>query len=261
MHLLRDDHAGLSRVLREIDAQQSALGSTPEAARAVLAEAVRYLLVFQHSIHHPREDLLFARIREREPGLYRNMRRLVREHRVGQERAEALAWALSRATADQLRGKLGVRLSRQLKDYVEKTRAHMRREEAVFYSGSERVLRPSDWAALMAGPMARDPAGDLHRLAARYPRLAASLARPERTVTGSREQDSQSHDRQGIRRRTERVAELFGEALHDAADLARLGLADLRQVRSPLGLARASVEMGARGVGYAAKLAALPFRR
>ena len=151
MRLLRDDHAGLSRVLREIDAQQSMLRSSPETARPVLGEAMRYLLVYQHSVHHPREDRLFARIRGREPGLYRNMRSLVREHRTGQQQAEALAGELSRATLAQLRGRTGERLAKQLQAYVRHTRAHMRREEAVFYTGSERVLRASDWAALMEG--------------------------------------------------------------------------------------------------------------
>lgn len=261
MKLLRDDHAGLSRVLREIDAQQSALGSSPETARAVLMEAVRYLLVYQHSVHHPREDLLFSRMRDREPLLYRSMHRLLMEHRIGQERAETLAHELARATPAQLRGKAGVRLSRQLQDYVHRTRQHMRREEAVFYAGSARVLKASDWAAIMSGPMPRDPAGDLHRLAARYPRLAARLAQPERVVTGSGEREARPQDRPGIRQRAELVAELFGEVLHDTADLARRGISDLGKVRSPVGLARVSVGIGARGCGYAVKLAKLPFRR
>jgi hemerythrin-like domain-containing protein len=184
MGLLRDDHAGLSRVLREVDAQQSMLQSSPETARPVLAEAMRYLLVYQHSVHHPREDRLFARIRARESQLYRNMDRLVREHRVGQQRAETLAGEISRTTMAQLRGRAGQRLARQLELYVRHTREHMRREEAVFYTGSERVLRASDWAALMDGASQRDPALDLNRLATRYPRLAARLAEPERNVAG-----------------------------------------------------------------------------
>jgi len=261
MKLLRDDHAGLSRVLREIDAQQSALRSSPETARAVLMEAMRYLLVYQHSVHHPREDLLFSRMRDREPMLYRSMHQLLLEHRIGQERAESLARELAQAKPSQLRGKAGARLSRQLQDYVHRTRQHMRREEAVFYAGSARVLRASDWAAIMSGPVPRDPAGDLHRLAARYPRLAARLAQPERAVTGSGEREARPQDRPGIRQRAELVAELLGEVLHDTADLARLGIADLRKVRTPLGLARASVEISARSVSYAAKLASLPFRR
>jgi hemerythrin-like domain-containing protein len=261
MKLLRDDHAGLSRVLREIDAQQTALTTSPETARAVLAEAMRYILVYQHSVHHPREDQLFSRIRDREPMLYRNMRRLVMEHRIGQEKAEALARELARASASQLRGRVGARLARQLQDYVHSTREHMRREEAVFYTGSARVLRASDWAALTAGPKPRDPAGDLHRLATRYPRLAARLGQPERAVTGAGEHDARPHAGAGIWQRVEAVTEFCGKVLHETADIARHGMSDFGKVRSPLGFVRVSVEVAARSCQYAAQLAALPFRR
>jgi hemerythrin-like domain-containing protein len=217
MQLLREDHAGLSRVLREIDTQRSLLQTAPGAARPVLAEALRYLLVYQHSIHHPREDQLFDRVREREPRLYHNMHRLVREHRVGQEVAERLAGELSRTSLTQLRGTAGQRLAQQLHQYVQKTRDHMRREEAVFYTGSERVLRASDWAALLAGPVARDPARDPQRFAARYPRLAEHMSRPQRDVTGPSETASSNE----LRARAEEIAERCADLLHRALDIAR----------------------------------------
>jgi hemerythrin-like domain-containing protein len=217
MAQLRDDHAGLSRVLREVDAQQSRLQTSPESARPVIAEALRYLLIYQHSVHHPREDRLFARIRAREPGLYRNMERLVREHRIGQQRAEALAGEVSRTTMAQLRGRAGLRLAKQLQHYVAHTREHMKREEAVFYTGSERVLRASDWAALMEGAGQRDPALDLDRLAARYPRLAARLADPERNVTGLGESVGRE---KGVRHLAEHVIEACASLAHRSLDLA-----------------------------------------
>jgi len=261
MTRLRDDHAGLSRVLREIDAQQTALRSMPETARPVLVEAMRYILVYQHSVHHPREDLLFAKIRDREPSLYRNMHRLVMEHRIGQERAEALARDLAQATPAQLRGRAGLRISKQLHDYVRHTRSHMRREEAVFYTGAARVLKASDWATIASGPMPRDPAGNLIRLSDRYPKLAARLATPERMVAGHGEQSAQSQDRPDLRQRAEVVAELFGEALHETADFVRAGLTDLGGIRSPVGAVRASFSIGARSFRCASRLAGLPFRR
>jgi hemerythrin-like domain-containing protein len=217
MMLLREDHAGLSRVLREIDAQRSLLRAAPGAARPVLAEALRYLLVYQHSIHHPREDQLFARVRAREPRLYSNMRRLVHEHRVGHEVAERLAGELSRATLTQLQGRVGERFANQLHQYVQKTRDHMRREEAVFYTGSERVLRASDWTALMAGPTPRDPARDPQRFAARYPRLAEQMSRPQRQVTVSGETATSGYLRTSVEQFVDRWAAL----LHEALDLAR----------------------------------------
>jgi hemerythrin-like domain-containing protein len=214
MQSLREDHAGLSRVLREIDAQQSLLQSAPGAARPVLAEALRYLLVYQHSIHHPREDRLFARVRMREPRLYHNMGRLVREHRIGQDVAERLAGELSRASLTQLRGKTGQQLARRLHQYVQHTRDHMRREEAVFYTGSERVLRASDWKALLAGPTPRDPAADPQRFAARYPRLVEQMSRPQRAVVGPRETPAST----GLTARLEQAAECCGALLHQAID-------------------------------------------
>jgi hemerythrin-like domain-containing protein len=227
MQLLRSDHAGLSRVLREIDLQQSRLQSSPESARPVLSEAMRYLLVYQHSVHHPREDRLFARIRAREPGLYRNMSRLVREHRTGQQRAEALAGELARATFAQLRGKRGQQLAKQLQQYVQHTREHMKREEAVFYTGSERVLRPADWSALMEGSQQRDPAGDLQRLASRYPRLAERMLQPERHVSETGATNVRQRDL--FRRGAERVVEFYARLAHEAIDLARLVIRPFRR--------------------------------
>jgi hemerythrin-like domain-containing protein len=259
MRLLRDDHAGLSRVLREIDAQQSLLQSSPETARPVLGEAMRYLLVYQHSVHHPREDRLFARIRGREPGLYRNMSSLVREHRTGQQQAEALAGDLSRATLAQLRGRTGERLAKQLQAYVRHTRAHMRREEAVFYSGSERVLRASDWAVLMEGAEQRDPAGDLARLAARYPRLAARLSQPERQVSGPGETRGRACDR--VQHFLEQIVETYGMLAQETIEVARSNLADLRGVRTPLALLRTAGSIRTRSARLAARVVTQPFRR
>jgi hemerythrin-like domain-containing protein len=258
MRLLREDHAGLSRVLREIDAQQTMLQSSPESARPVLNEAMRYLLVYQHSVHHPREDRLFARIRAREPGFYRNMSRLVREHRSGQQRTEQLAGEISHATLDQLRGKTGLRLAKQLQQYVRHTRAHMRREEAVFYTGTERVLRASDWAALMDGTEQKDPAGDLHRLAARYPRLAARLSQPERHVTGPGE----TLDRgRSLKHRVEWVIERGAGLAHEALDVTKANFEELRSVRTPLALVRTARSVGARSNRFAVSVVMRPFRR
>jgi hemerythrin-like domain-containing protein len=258
MRALRDDHAGLSRVLREIDAQQTVLQSSPQSARPVLVEAMRYLLIYQHSVHHPREDLLFSRIRAREPGLYRNMNRLVREHRSGQQRTEELAGELSRATLEQLRGRTGLRLARQLHQYVRHTRAHMRREEAVFYAGSERVLRDPDWAVLMQGAEQKDPAGDLHRLAARYPRLAARLAHPERHVVGRGETMERGL---GLKHRVEWVIERCSGLAHETVDFAKANVDELRSARTPLALLRTAGAVGARSNRFVLSVVTRPFRR
>ena len=85
----------------------------------------------------------------------------------------------------------------------------------MFYSGAERVLTASDWAALAGGPAPRDPAGDLRRLQSRYPRLAARLAAPERQVAGPPGTVAAAPER--LRLVIEQLAEACGTALRETA--------------------------------------------
>jgi hemerythrin-like domain-containing protein len=241
MQTLRVDHGRLSRVLREIDVQQARLQATPESARPVLAEAMRYLLHYQHAFHHPREDRLFERISARAPQFGRDMRVLIREHRGGLRQAEKLMADLAHASPALLRGRSGARLARRLAEYVAHTRNHMRSEEAVFYAQSERVLEDADWATLLAETTPDDPMGKQALLAKEYPHLAAQLFQPVSDVGGQ-------------------LFELYGELIQDGVDVARSNLANLHSVRSPWGLVRAAGPVGARSCRFVVRCLADPPR-
>jgi len=250
MRRLRTDHSGLSRVLREIDTQQAMLRSHPGSARPVLAEAMRYLLQYQHGIHHPREDRLFARIQEREPQLYRDMQRLTRQHRAGQRHAEQLAADLHAFDRAQLRGGKGARLARQLRNYVRLTRAHMRREEAVFYARAENALHAADWRKLAAGDTASDPMLDPRRLATRYPLLSKRFAQPVREVGGPGPFAARANIGEAVWHGLEQLVEISGELAHDALELARANLDSVRAIRSPADIVRAARPIHARTLHF-----------
>ena len=122
--------------------------------------------------------------------------------------------------------------------YVRHTRNHMRREEALFYARSERVLKDADWQALATGESMSDPMTDLRRLAAEYPLLAASLARPVREIGGADDADRSSQPVHALRHGLEQLVEIYGELLHDALELAWSNFDSLRGIRSPSGLMR-----------------------
>lgn len=257
---LRTDHAGLSRLLREIDTQQSLLRADPKAARPLLVEALRYLLQYQHAFHHQREDLLFARIQKRTPRLTREIQRLGRQHRIAHRRAERLAAGLGYATMGQLSGRQGAKLAQDLQDYVRHTRNHMRREEALFYARSERVLKDADWQALATGESMSDPMTDLRRLAAEYPLLAASLARPVREIGGADDADRSSQPVHALRHGLEQLVEIYGELLHDALELAWSNFDSLRGIRSPSGLMRVVRPVYSRNRRFAGRCVTQPAR-
>lgn len=258
MRALRLDHAGLSRVLREIDTQAERLTSEPEETGPLLAEAMRYLLRYHHAFHHPREDRLFARIRARDPELDATLAGLSDEHEVGEAEAERLAHDLDAATLKQLRGRVGRRLADRVNEYVRHTRAHMRHEEAVFYARAEAALDASDWCQIIRsdhGP--QDPLADLAEMGNSYPRLAASLGLPV-THLGLMEAGEALSDE--LEQQMLSLTDLYGGLLHDALDLGRSNVNRLLAVRSPRGLIGAVSEITRANLDFAGRCLLSPPR-
>ncbi|TVS12506.1 MAG: hypothetical protein EA419_04790 [Wenzhouxiangella sp.] len=258
MQSLRLDHAGLSRVLREIDTQVGLLARQPDQARSVLVEALDYLLHYHHTFHHPREDRLFARIRARDTELDETLRDLTHEHEAGERQTGELAAELAALSTRQLRGQRGQRLADQVNAYVRHTRLHMRNEEAVFYRRAERVLEPEDWSAIIAADDGSlDPMTDLALMAARYPRLAENLGLPVKHL-GLVERTQPISDE--LRLQMLALTDLYGGLLHEALELARGNVDQLLAVRSPSGLVRAVGDISSNNLRFAGQCLTRPPR-
>jgi len=258
MQALRRDHAGLSRVLREIDTQAARLADEPARSRPVLIDALRYLLRYHHAFHHPREDRLFGRIRSRDAALDETLKSLSDEHEMGERQAGELAGALERTTLRGLRGRPGLRLAEQIVAYVRHTRIHMRNEEAVFYVRAERVLDQQDWTDVIAADDgSQDPITDLACMSEDYPHLAEKLGLAvhhlglvERTGPLSEE----------LRLQLLALTDVYGGLAYDALALGRDHLDRLLAVRGPSSLVRAAGEISSANLRFAGQCLVRPPR-
>ena len=257
MRTLRLDHSRLSRVFREMDVQQAVLQSNAEEARAVLLEAMDYLLQYQDACHHAREDHLFARIALRLPRFEKDMQTLMREHANGQLHDTQIARDLADSNPRLLQGPRGRQLARRLRDHVAHARAHIRREEEVFYAHAEDELASADWADLIRQASMDDPLGQPEQMRKAYPLLADRLSMPVTEVTG--EGDKPSHKVSSAGRRVkaaarisfERAIEASGRLTMDAIELARTNAKSLQQARTPLELMVAGQQIGVRNGRFA----------
>jgi len=262
MARLRLDHARLSRVLREIEVQRTRLGAEPKAARAVLGEALHYLVEYLHGHHHPREDLLFARLAPLRADLGDELRELASDHDTGGARARQLARALTRLAVSGARA--AERFARELQAYVDETRDHMRREErAIFYAGVEPWLSDEVWQELTDQALPEDPLGDARHLRSQYPHLARALAEPVRDVSsGTRAAPDarEPHERslEALRDGADELVEAYGELLHEGFEVLRANVATLWGAPSPLGAVGALPEVSRRSYQFAARCIALP---
>ena len=170
---LRDDHRNLNKLLDVLDQQIAVFerGESPDY------EAVTQILDYAHDYadryHHPKEDLIYARLRDRKPEKAGAMHDLAADHAELADQTRRFA-ELMRAIAEG-REMSRVRVLEIAKSYLAAHRRHLEMEEAWVFPDAETQLTAADWAeieqAALSGPDPLfGPNADSH-----YDRLRALL--------------------------------------------------------------------------------------
>ena len=167
---LREDHAKFSRVLSMIGRDARRLIDEPEAVAPKFEEAVDYIVNFQNVYHHPREEVMFAKLAEVDPSLRPTAKKLAGEHgavdRVGKSIQALLKHSSSEVTSKESR----LRLAEKLERFAKEMRSHIRREEELLYSRVWDEFDDSDWQDITDNVPPVDPLGKSQ--SRRYPLLA-----------------------------------------------------------------------------------------
>ena len=138
--LLRLEHRQFSRVLDVLEYLIDRRVRDGYVDDELLDQVFAYFLGYPHCCHHPKEDLVYARLRERDPSLAERVGDLLGEH-------ERLA-GLTRSVANRVRKsreQLDPGLVDSLREFVVVTRRHMEIEEREIFPPMEKVLTQEDW--------------------------------------------------------------------------------------------------------------------
>jgi hemerythrin-like domain-containing protein len=171
---LREDHARFSRVLSMIGRDARRLVDEPEAVLPLFAEAVDYVVSFQNVYHHPREEIMFAKIAEKSESLATAASNLSREHQATADAGKELLSLMERASRGPSAGPDRERLARTLERFARSMRGHIAQEEEIFYSQAWTEMTPQDWEGLAGSAAAIDPLDGTED--GRYPLLAEYVA-------------------------------------------------------------------------------------
>ncbi|HKI65321.1 MAG TPA: hemerythrin domain-containing protein [Burkholderiales bacterium] len=152
---LQKEHAGFAKLLDLLEAQIGLFHHGEQPDYDLMLDIFYYMTHYPDRFHHPKEDLAFARLAERDPEIRAKVEELARQHQV---------IALSGARfLDNLDAALaGAMLSRQsvevpAREYVTFYRAHMTFEERELFPIARAKLADEDWAEINA---AMDPGED-----------------------------------------------------------------------------------------------------
>jgi len=170
---LRQDHCNLGQLLAVIERQLDCFdrGETPDYD--ILLGVLDYCLTYPDHYHHPKEDMVYTRLRQLDPARTESLDDLQAEHRTLAEVTRHFAKALRSVLQD-----LEVpreTFGQATREFLEKYRQHIGLEESVIFPAAEACLTAADWNAIEAELKARrDPLFD-DKGEARYAALRAEI--------------------------------------------------------------------------------------
>ena len=169
------DHMRFAWLLDFLQHQMTAFHDGRDPSYELMQDAVHYLQHFADRFHHPREDVAFARVAERDPDLKLTVNRLLQEHRVIKVAGDTLLNYLENILEDAVMQRATVEAAAAT--YLIYYRHHLATEEAQIMPLAEKLLTPDDWAAVAAAvPVGPDPLfGD--DIDARYHDLRMQIVR------------------------------------------------------------------------------------
>jgi len=142
------EHVNFSKLLNVLDGQLMLFhgGKTPDYE--LMLNIMFYMTHYSDVLHHPKEDLVFAKIREREKGVAATVDKLAAQH----ARLHSAGQELVRQLDDIVNGTISSReaVEAVARDYVDTLRSHMRLEEDEILPLADRLLTPRDWKAIHA---------------------------------------------------------------------------------------------------------------
>lgn len=136
--LLRLEHENLGQLLDLIDEQRQLTKAGGDLDLSLLETITEYFSGYPEKCHHPVEDLVFRRLKMRDPDAISKPDKLEAEH----AQIERLTAELAETIAS---GNDGPGLAEVLERFVNDYRMHMAMEEEHFFPAAAKALSEQDW--------------------------------------------------------------------------------------------------------------------
>ena len=156
LYVWHTDHIHFAQLLDILEAQVSAFHRGESPNYALMADVLYYMRNFSDRVHHPREDVAYARLAERDPNTRLVVNRLLQEHRVLATAGDELLSRINEAGGDVVIPRAS--LEAAAATYLVYYRHHLSTEERDVMPRAAQALTEQDWAAVDATvPASPDP--------------------------------------------------------------------------------------------------------
>lgn len=143
---LLEEHRNFEKLLHVLEQELEIFDRGESPDYEILQAIIDYFQDYPESYHHPKEDIVFEKLKLRDPAVARQIGDAEAEHQVETNRLRQFA----RAVEDVLAGRELLRQTFHavVRDFIEHQRQHMAKEERLLFPSAVKALRPEDWVEI-----------------------------------------------------------------------------------------------------------------
>jgi hemerythrin-like domain-containing protein len=140
------EHVNFARLLNLLEAELDLFHKGDSPNYELMLDIMFYMTHYPDVLHHPREDLAFAKIKKADKSAGPTVDKLAEQHEQLRKMGDALVGGLS----DIVNGSISSRESVETpgRAYVASFRSHMRTEEKEILPMAAKLLRERDWSEI-----------------------------------------------------------------------------------------------------------------
>lgn len=144
--VLRQEHRNIEKLLLVLERELSIFDCGERPDYEVINAVIAYFEVYPEAYHHPQEDMVFEKLKARDPTTAANIGDLAAEHRNGAQRLRRVAQAVESVLMD--RELLRSTVVEIIRDFILHERRHVAMEERDFFPAAVNALTPEDWVEI-----------------------------------------------------------------------------------------------------------------
>lgn len=151
------EHRTFSRLLDVFEAQLTLLHGDSDPDYDLMLDIMEYLTSYSDRVHHPREDIIFAKVAERDPAVKQAVDELSKQHHEMAENGKALRARLQSILNGMIESRQSIESAGR--GYVATFRRHMDKEYQNVFPAARKALSQEDWNRVdaEAGQIEADP--------------------------------------------------------------------------------------------------------
>ena len=144
---LSREHRNIETLLAVLERELEIFDRGGHPDYEVIRAIISYFELYPEMYHHPQEELVFAKLKLRDPAAAAEVGNLTLEHQKGTQRLRRVAQAIDSVLAD--REMLRQNVDTIVRDFIESERRHIMMEDRYFFPAALKALKPVDWAEIV----------------------------------------------------------------------------------------------------------------